>query len=154
MKSLFTDLGPGGALSVLAAVVLLPVGGLMAADAIGMFEAEGPERWGAHLEGPPPAWTNELKFTAQTSDGHPVMLEVAIDAPDRATLRELSADTAQLTLLLKLQVGRMLSRELKSPDGIDELRYRMLEAVRDRVGDDQDALVRQVAIGNLIVKTP
>ncbi len=157
MKKVMRELGGTGLLIVCAAALLLPVGGLMALDAMGVFDVAASSASGPRRAGPPPAWTSPLNFTAQTGDGFPVTLEVAIDAPDGATLHELSTDTAQLTLLLKLQVGSMQSSELKGPGGIERLRERMLEAVRNRMGgedDDDDVLVRQVAIGNLIVRTP
>jgi hypothetical protein len=155
MKTTIRELGLAGVLAVCAAVLLLPVGGLMALDAFGIFDLGGTGVSRGRGQGDaPPAWMNTLNFVAPTSDGHPVTLEVSIDAPDRATMRALSADTAQLTVLLKLQVGSMPSRELKAPGGIQRLSERMLGALRERVGDDDGRLVRQVAIGNLVVRTP
>jgi hypothetical protein len=98
-----------------------------------------------------------LNFVAPTFDGHVVTLQVAIDAPDKAARHALSADKAQLILLLKLQVGTMVASDLKRPEGIERLTSRMLNALRDHVGDDADdevIQVRQVAIGNLVVRRP
>jgi hypothetical protein len=156
MKKVIHEIGTSGLLTVCLAALLLPVGGLIALEALGVFDADARVASSSRHAGPPPAWTSPLNFMAQTGDGFPVTLEVAIDAPDGATRRALSADAAQLTLLLKLQVGSMHSSELKAPGGIEELSERMLAAVRRRVGDGagDEPGIRQVAIGNLVVRSP
>ena len=162
MKKLFRDLGWHGLLVVGATVVLLPAAGIATLDALDLFDLTdtGPTPRAKAKDlalAPAPAWLDPLSFVAQTVDGHVVALEVAIDAPDKATRRTLAADTAQLMLLLKLQVGTMLAAELKRPGGIERLTTRMLNALRDHMGDEADdelVLVRQVAIGNLVVRRP
>jgi len=162
MKKLFRDLGWHGLLVVGVAALLLPAAGIATLDTLDLYDLSGSgsaaraKAPGLTLE-PAPAWLDPLNFVAQTVDGHVVTLEVAIDAPDKTTRRALASDTAQLMLLLKLQVGTMPATELKGPGGIERLTTRMLNALRDYMGDDADdqlVQVRRVAIGNLLVRRP
>lgn len=162
MKKLFRDLGWHGLLVVGMAALLLPAAGIATLDALDLYDLSGggsaPRAKAPDLTPEPaPAWLDPLNFVAQTVDGHVVTLEVAIDAPDKTTRRALASDTAQLMLLLKLQVGTMPATELKGPGGIERLATRMLNALRDYMGDDADdqlVQVRRVAIGNLVVRRP
>jgi flagellar basal body-associated protein FliL len=165
MKKLFHELGLHGVLIISLVALLLPAAGIATLDALDIYDIDGSSRT-AHSAGTrahtgpaqaTPAWLDPLNFVAPTFDGHVVTLQVAIDAPDKAARRALSADKAQLILLLKLQVGTMLASDLKRPEGIERLTNRMLNALRDYVGDDADdevIQVRQVAIGNLVVRRP
>ena len=163
MKKLIRDLSWHGLLVLGLAALLLPAAGIATLDALDLYDLGSgdstPRAKASRLarQEPPATWLDPLNFVAQTVDGHVVTLEVAIDAPDKTTRRMLAADTAQLTLLLKLQVGSMPSAELKRPGGIERLSSRMLNALRDYAGDDADdplVQVRRVAIGNLVVRRP
>jgi flagellar basal body-associated protein FliL len=143
--------------------LLLPAAGVATLDALDLYDFDGsPARHGskglrARPPGPAPEWIEPLNFVAQSGDGQLVSLQVSIDAPDSSTRRTIAAETAQLTILLKLQVGTMMAAQLRSPDGIARLSKRMLNALRDHLGDDSEdeiVQVRQVAIGNLVVRKP
>lgn len=163
MKKFFHDLGLHGVLILGLCALLLPAVGVATLDALDLYDIDGSSARhaskapSARAPGPAPMWIEPLNFVAQSGDGQLVTLQVSIDAPDASTRRTIATETGQLTILLKLQVGTMMASELRSPDGIERLSRRMLNALRDHLGDDSDdeiVQVRQVAIGNLVVRKP
>lgn len=163
MKKLFHDLGLHGMLILGLCALLLPAAGVATLDALDLYDIDGSSarrastRLRSRAAGPAPVWTEPMNFVAQSADGQVVTLQVSIDAPDSGMRRTIGAEIAQLTILLKLQVGTMMASELRRPDGIERLSRRMLNALRDHLGDDGDdqiVRVRQVAIGNLVVRKP
>lgn len=163
MKKFFRELGMHGVLILGLCALLLPAAGVATLDALDLYDFDGNSARSAskaartRAPGPAAMWIEPLNFVAQSGDGQLVTLQVSIDAPDAATRRTIASETGQMTILLKLQVGTMLASELRSPAGIERLAKRMLNALRDHLGDDSDddiVQVRQVAIGNLVVRKP
>ncbi len=90
-----------------------------------------------------PRWVSVPRTKATTQDGLPITLAIAIDAPDATSRDQLAASPQQLQLQLQLVVNSMSQDELMAPDGMADLRRRMLARLRERVGDIQgDTVVR------------
>jgi flagellar basal body-associated protein FliL len=100
-----------------------------------------------------PDWVTLPTVRATTSDGTVVKARVALDVPDGGAKSIIQRNVQQVGLLLEVSIAQQTRAQIGSPQGIP----RLADDMRDRLNaylesDEEDPLVKSVAIQDLLVK--
>lgn len=133
--------------AVVTALISVPVG-----VSVGMSWVDMP--WSeAARSNAVPDWVTLPTVRATTSDGTVVKARVALDVPDSGAKSTIQRNVQQVGLLLEVSIAQQTRAQIGSAQGIP----RLAQDMRDRLNaylesDEEDPLVKSVAIQDLLVK--